>query len=97
MIPIFLALPVMAAEEIEHRGPTDAAPSGAVPYRSVFEDYQSLRDAGVKSWRAVNEALGQSSGHTGHSTPGAPPADERRPDAESQSMSMGIGADHSKH
>lgn len=41
------------------------APTPAVPYQSVFEDYRPYAEPALVPWRRANEEVGTAGGHIG--------------------------------
>ncbi len=71
-----MALLVSPARGQEHLlAPLDAAtPVPPLLYHSVFADYRSNRDPQPVAWRTVNDLVGHSGGHAGHTMGQAKPA-----------------------
>ena len=57
---------VIATSPLWAAGPDSAASIPTSGYRSVFDDYQALRDEAMRDWRQVNDEMGRRRGHMGH-------------------------------
>lgn len=91
---IFLVASGMADATEQPDAQNAAASTPAVPYRSVFDGYQSVADVPVKPWRATNEEIGKSPGHSAHSAPGMSDAPSTNANGESNTRDA---ADHDAH
>lgn len=77
---------VIATSPLWAAGPDSPASMPTSGYRSVFDNYQAMRDEALRDWRQANDQVGRLRGHMGHldGETAEPASMHRHPEAGSE-------------